>query len=937
MSSVSVYKGIPLFADCDSTDFQLWRDLVIGHMTDKDAEMGDLFSQATAVLDRGEGCSPGSVPTALTELTAAIRASPQLDVQAKAILFKCMTAETAAQMRTRGGAMAIWYELHSQFVAWQLARGPTLTQAFESFRPEAGETVTAMCNRFDKLCGDMRAAGRAPPAIAALEHLVRQLHSERPAWKPVLMGIFTHLPSLDSLQQMTAGSVTVSSGLRQHLARLEASEARDLAPQEASAHVATAREQPATDQLAAVVQDLCREVAALRTTRDATAAAATAAPLTQSEPRPRRGEMLCHRCGRPGHSWRTCKATVVLPKGATPITSCVEPWLLDSGTTHHMSSGGSAGAAAFTSYRTLSHPMPVRLGKRGAESPAIGIGDMVVSGAAGRTVLRGVLHVPDLAVSLLSVEKAVRSGMAVMFMPQPHGPARVLLQRDGRTVLTASERGSLFYIDTHPWCAAASAGPELAVHWHRRLGHLGFSTLADLARSGLIDGCPVTAADFSSAGRAHPCEPCALGKLRRVPHPARRPAKLDRLGRVHSDLCELPGVRGRYMCTFIDEATRYTHVEILAYKSDTAGSLRRFVAWSETQTGRRVQRVRHDRGGEYMNHELQHFCAERGIQREPTAGYSPEANGIAERHNLSVLDGMLPMLADSADPAWGLPPLGAAYAPDAAVYANDRHNATPSRSAMQGTTPNQGFLGVSVPLSSFHRFGSRVWVLRTGHRGKLQPRSLPGRFLGFARPPHSGIYRVLLDDGSITQSQTVRFSDAFGTGVPATPPAPPAPRPPVVAPGGGEDDSDSDEEAPEAAPAATPQAAQAPAPAPAAPAAAPPAAPAAAPVPAVELGPAVVLAQEAAAVQPGPAIGAAPGGAQPRYPVRGTRNPAPRYGGAPRAHAAAQGRPRTVAFAVPLETPWGVQPTAVSRAPASCTKNGEPTGRETGEQLLKVS
>ena len=44
MSSVSVYKGIPLFADCDSTDFQLWRDLVIGHMTDKDAEMGDLFS-----------------------------------------------------------------------------------------------------------------------------------------------------------------------------------------------------------------------------------------------------------------------------------------------------------------------------------------------------------------------------------------------------------------------------------------------------------------------------------------------------------------------------------------------------------------------------------------------------------------------------------------------------------------------------------------------------------------------------------------------------------------------------------------------------------------------------------------------------------------------------------------------------------------------------
>jgi hypothetical protein len=32
---------------------------------------------------------------------------------------------------------------------------------------------------------------------------------------------------------------------------------------------------------------------------------------------------------------------------------------------------------------------------------------------------------------------------------------------------------------------------------------------------------------------------------------------------------------------------------------------------------------------------------------EPTAGYSPEANGIAERHNLTLLDMALPMLADS--------------------------------------------------------------------------------------------------------------------------------------------------------------------------------------------------------------------------------------------------------------------------------------------------
>jgi hypothetical protein len=35
------------------------------------------------------------------------------------------------------------------------------------------------------------------------------------------------------------------------------------------------------------------------------------------------------------------------------------------------------------------------------------------------------------------------------------------------------------------------------------------------------------------------------------------------------------------------------------------------------------------------------------------------------------------------------------------------------------------------------------------------------RFLGFERP-FVGIYRVLLDDGRVTQSQTVTFSDVPG-------------------------------------------------------------------------------------------------------------------------------------------------------------------------------
>jgi hypothetical protein len=149
------------------------------------------------------------------------------------------------------------------------------------------------------------------------------------------------------------------------------------------------------------------------------------------------------------------------------------------------------------------------------------------------------------------------------------------------------------------------------VLWHGRLGHLGFSTLADLTRSGLIQGCTVTASEFMQARRLQACEPCALGKMRRVPHPLRPAQKIGLLSRLHADLCQLG--QGCYLSTFIDEATRYALIGVQRTKSDTAANVRRWVAWRETQTGQRVQRVRHDRGGEYMNSSLQRFYSERGI------------------------------------------------------------------------------------------------------------------------------------------------------------------------------------------------------------------------------------------------------------------------------------------------------------------------------------
>jgi hypothetical protein len=55
--------------------------------------------------------------------------------------------------------------------------------------------------------------------------------------------------------------------------------------------------------------------------------------------------------------------------------------------------------------------------------------------------------------------------------------------------------------------------------------------------------------------------------------------------------CDLP--KG-YFSTTIDEATRYATVDILSKKSDAGGSVARLIAYYETQTDLKVQRVRTD-------------------------------------------------------------------------------------------------------------------------------------------------------------------------------------------------------------------------------------------------------------------------------------------------------------------------------------------------------
>lgn len=45
-----------------------------------------------------------------------------------------------------------------------------------------------------------------------------------------------------------------------------------------------------------------------------------------------------------------------------------------------------------------------------------------------------------------------------------------------------------------------------------------------------------------------------------------------------------------------------------------------------------------DRGGDFMSKEISSFCLEHDIQRELSAFYTPEQNGIVERKNQIVVE-----------------------------------------------------------------------------------------------------------------------------------------------------------------------------------------------------------------------------------------------------------------------------------------------------------
>ena len=122
---------------------------------------------------------------------------------------------------------------------------------------------------------------------------------------------------------------------------------------------------------------------------------------------------------------------------------------------------------------------------------------------------------------------------------------------------------------------------------HAHLSHIRVRTICEMLATGMVTGVMLDP-NHSTMGQ---CASCEYGKATRKPiGKVREPSHLGKLGdKIHTDIwgpspVQTPG-KHSYYSSFTDDHTCYTHVNLMAAKSDTFQGYRGFESWLQTQHG----------------------------------------------------------------------------------------------------------------------------------------------------------------------------------------------------------------------------------------------------------------------------------------------------------------------------------------------------------------
>lgn len=182
---------------------------------------------------------------------------------------------------------------------------------------------------------------------------------------------------------------------------------------------------------------------------------------------------------------------------------------------------------------------------------------------------------------------------------------------------------------------------DIWYEWHRRLGHSNFDNVNRIRSEIGLNSRPMKLQ----------CEACVIAKLTRCHFSAADVNYPSPLDLIHTDTSGTIRVHNPYnytsYITFTDHATRYSFVYLLTSKADVHKIFDNFMKKVQNIFNTKIKRIRSDNGTEYTCSKFQEIITQHGIHHQFTIPATPEQDGISERLNRTIGEGVRTLLLDS--------------------------------------------------------------------------------------------------------------------------------------------------------------------------------------------------------------------------------------------------------------------------------------------------
>jgi hypothetical protein len=439
-------------------------------------------------------------------------------------------------------------------------------------------------------------------------------------------------------------------------------------------------------------------------------------PAAESGPnKPNKDFQIEKSSGASNHDESKSSARVAyghLAKVSKPQSDYVKGiWIADSGASFHMTSH----LEWLSDYQEFTNRIQVKLG------------DSFIVQAHGKGfiettvgIIEPVYYLPDIADNLFSISSCARTQKiyalstedSMIFLQGKHELFRARLNDFGVYEL-------VFDIKPAQHTALLSTTLE---DWHDRLAHIPVNMIKYMADHNIVNGIRI------SNKLEQKCEPCASGKIQRVPHCSKTTPRAALPGQIlHFDTVgpmpepSLGGALYYVLCK--DSCSGYRKIFFVASKADIAQHVKQVISESRIETGNEVLQICTDQGSEYLNNNLKTYLADRGIVHITSAVYTPEQNGLIERDIRTVAQAArtLRIKANLPKKFWAESMSTSVYLLNRVINSRDRHH-----------TAYEIWFKRKPSLNNIHKFGELAIVRVQSHkRDKLDPQGKRMIFVGY--------------------------------------------------------------------------------------------------------------------------------------------------------------------------------------------------------------